>query len=191
MEKIELTVLGLSASAVPPNSFALILKEIHGNRSLPIIIGSFEAQAIALEIEGAQPPRPMTHDLIKTLVYSTNITLTEVFISDLKDGTFFSRLIFEEEGIEIDCRPSDAIAIALRCNAPIYVSEDILDEVGLVSHIEENYANDLQESPFVEVRKAQNRYEILQSQLEKAISNEDYEAAAKIRDEIKYFLDSQ
>jgi bifunctional DNase/RNase len=178
-------VLGLSASSVPHNSFALILKEIDGNRSIPIIIGAFEAQAIALELEKSQPPRPIAYDIIKMLVYYTSITLTEVFISDLKDGTFFSRLIFENDDIEIDCRPSDAIAIALRCNAPIYVSAFILDEIGMFSQIENNQAILL-----AETFKTKTKLEQLQIQLEKAIKNEDYENAAKIRDEIKNFLDN-
>jgi bifunctional DNase/RNase len=186
MEKVELVVLALSASSIPQNSYALILKELEGNRSIPIIIGAFEAQAIALELERSQAPRPMTHDLIKALIYSTNITLTEVLISDLQDGTFFSRLIFENEDIEIDCRPSDAIAIALRCNAPIYINANILDEIGMFSQIENN-PNANQVEAFV-VKKS--KLEQLQSQLDKAINNEDYESAAKIRDEIKTFLNN-
>jgi len=189
MEKVELIVLGLSQSSVPPNSFALILKEISGNRSIPIVIGGFEAQAIALAIEKAQPPRPMTHDIIKTLIYSTNISLTEVLISDFKDGTFFSRLIFGDEDIEIDCRPSDAIAVALRCNAPIYINSYILDEIGMFANIESiPYGSQME--AFGAKRQAKTKLEQLQHKLEKAIKNEDYEVAAKIRDEIKLYLDN-
>jgi len=188
MEKVELTVLGLSQSAVPPNSFVLIMKEIAGNRSIPIIIGAFEAHAIALAIEKAQSNRPMTHDIIRTLIYSTNITLTEVFISDFKEGTFFSRLIFDEEDIEIDCRPSDAIAVALRCNAPVYINSYILDEIGMFANIE-NIPYGSQIEAFG-TRQAKTKLEQLQQQLERAIKNEDYEAAAKIRDEIKLYLDN-
>jgi uncharacterized protein len=187
MEKVELVVLGLSASPAPPNSYALILKELGGNRSIPIIIGAFEAQAIALEIEKTQPPRPMTHDLIKTLIYSTNITLTEVLISDIKDGTFFSRLVFEEEDIEIDCRPSDAVAIALRCGSPIYINSYVLEEVGMISQIE-NDPTGFQTGTFDIHKQTKSKLEQLQLQLERAITNEDYESAAKIRDEIKMFL---
>lgn len=188
MEKIELTVLGLSGSSVPPNSFALILKEIDGNRSIPIIIGAFEAQAIALEIEKTQPPRPMTHDIIKTLISSTELTLTEVFISDLKDGTFFSSLIFAESGFEIDCRPSDAIAIALRCEAPIYISNYILDEIGMFSQVVNQQGTPV--GSFENNMPGKTKLEQLQKQLERAIKQEDYETAAKIRDQIKLFLDN-
>jgi len=189
MEKVELVVLGLSQSSVPPNSFALILKEINGNRSVPIVIGGFEAQAIALAIERTQPPRPMTHDIIKTLVYATNITLTEVLISDFKDGTFFSRLIFEDEDIEIDCRPSDAIAVALRCNAPIYINSYILDEIGMFANVK-NGPYGAQIEAFGIRPQVKTKLEQLQQQLDRAIKNEDYEAAAKIRDEIKLYLEN-
>ena len=189
MEKIELTVLGISASSLPPNSFALILKEVNGNRSIPIIIGAFEAQAIALEIEKAQPPRPMTHDIIKTLIYSANITLTEFFISDFKEGTYFSRLIFDEEDIEIDCRPSDGVAIALRCNAPIHINAYVLDEIGMFANMGSNLYGS-QTTAFKTNQQAKTKLEQLQQQLDKAIKNEDYEAAAKIRDEIKLHLEN-
>ena len=191
MEKIELTVLGISASSLPPNSFALILKEVNGNRSIPIIIGAFEAQAIALEIEKAQPPRPMTHDIIKTLIYSANITLTEFFISDFKEGTYFSRLIFDEEDIEIDCRPSDGVAIALRCDAPIHINSYILDEIGMFTNMENNnHQYGLRTEAFKTKKQANTKLEQLQQQLDKAIKNEDYETAAKIRDEIRLYLDN-
>jgi len=137
MDKIQLTVLGLSASPASNNAYALILKEVNGDRRLPIIIGAFEAQAIALEMENVVPPRPMTHDLLKTIIDSFGGFLTEVYINELKEGTFYARLIFEDQGVEIDARPSDAIALAVRCNAPIYVNSEILMETGIVPQVDE------------------------------------------------------
>src|SRR6056300_1654112 len=127
MDKVELTVLGISASNASNNAFALILKELDGDKRLPIIIGAFEAQAIALEIEGIVTPRPMTHDLIKKLIDELDDEIEQVYINDLQDGTFFSKLILKNSGIEIDSRPSDAIALAVRFNCPIYIDSYIMD----------------------------------------------------------------
>ncbi|MCX7736560.1 MAG: bifunctional nuclease family protein [Candidatus Kapabacteria bacterium] len=196
MEKIQLVVLGLSASPASSNAYALILKEVDGNRRLPIIIGAFEAQAIALEMEGVVPPRPMTHDLIKSIIDSFNITLSEVYINELRDGTFFAKLIFEDSSIEIDARPSDAIALAVRCNTPIFVESQILNETGIIpqgeeQEMDEDDEDDLQ---FLKKEKPQpkptSKLEQLQLQLDKAIQDEDYENAARIRDEIKKILGS-
>ena len=191
MNKIQLVILGLTASNNPPNSYAIILKEVGGNRTLPIIIGPFEAQAIALELEGATPSRPMTHDLIKILIYETNINLTEVLLCDFNDGIFYARLIFEDDEIEIDCRPSDAIAIALRCKAPIYVNEDILEETGLMFQIEKEKENESFEPIIEQMSLSKTKLEVLNQRLKKAIESENYEVAAKIRDEIKNILESQ
>jgi hypothetical protein len=196
MEKIQLVVLGLSASPASSNAYALILKEVEGNRRLPIIIGAFEAQAIALEMEGVVPPRPMTHDLIKSIIDAFNITLSEVFINELKDGTFFAKLIFDDSDIEIDARPSDAIALAVRCNTPIYVESQILNETGIIPQGEEQEMDEEEEDDlkFLKKEKPQpkptSRLEQLQQDLEKAIQDEDYENAARIRDEIKKILGS-
>jgi len=196
MEKIQLVVLGLSASPASSNAYALILKEVEGNRRLPIIIGAFEAQAIALEMEGVVPPRPMTHDLIKSIIDAFNITLSEVFINELKDGTFFAKLIFDDSDIEIDARPSDAIALAVRCNTPIYVESQILNETGIIPQGEEQEMDeeDDDDLKFLKKEKPQpkptSRLEQLQLDLEKAIQDEDYENAARIRDEIKKILGS-
>lgn len=190
MEKIQLIVLGLSASPANNNAYALILKELDGNRRLPIIIGAFEAQAIALELEGVAPPRPMTHDLLKSLIDAFGSTLTEVIISELKEGTFYAKLVFEDFGFEIDARPSDAVALAVRCNAPIYVNSDVMDETAIGSSPEElNFGED-DEMQFIKNKKMntatspKNKIEHLQHLLDKAINDEDYEKAAKIRDEI-------
>lgn len=193
MEKIQLSVLGLSASPASNNAYALILKEVEGNRRLPIIIGAFEAQAIALEMEKVNPPRPMTHDLLKSLIDSFGAFLSEVLINELKEGTFYAKLIFEDMGIEIDARPSDAIALAVRCNAPIFVSEDILEETGIVPQSEDEGFSESKDDFIAEdeqAKKPKSRIDHLQSMLEKAIKNEDYERAANLRDEIKKMLET-
>ena len=194
MEKKQLVVLGLSASPTSNNAYALIMKELNGNRRLPIIIGAFEAQAIALEMEGVIPPRPMTHDLLKNLIESFGSNLSEVYINELREGTFFAKLIFDGEGIDLDARPSDAIALAVRCNSPIYVNGDILDETGILPQGEpepEDY--DDGSSPYnkqKEKQKPKTKIEHLQVQLDRAIQNEDYEKAAMLRDELKKLLES-
>ncbi len=190
MEKIQLIVLGLSASPANNNAYALILKELDGNRRLPIIIGAFEAQAIALELEGVAPPRPMTHDLLKSLIDAYGSTLTEVVISELREGTFYAKLVFEDFGFEIDARPSDAVALAVRCNAPIYVNSDVMDETAIGAASEDTHYGEDDEMQFIKNKKMntqtnpRNKIEHLQTLLDKAITDEDYEKAAKIRDEI-------
>lgn len=197
MDKVQLVVLGLSASPASNNAYALILKEVDGSRRLPIIIGGFEAQAIALEMEGVTPPRPMTHDLIKKIIDNFGAILSEVFINDLNDGTFYAKLIFDEMGLEIDSRPSDAVAIAVRCNAPIFVASSILDETGLIPQEEDPGFDpeDEEDSNFGIPKKKsksapKSKVEQLQEQLDKAIQVEDYERAAQLRDELKRILES-
>lgn len=198
MDKLQLIVLGLSASPAGNNAYALILKEANGDRRLPIIIGAFEAQAIALEMEGVVPPRPMTHDLLKSLVDTFGATLTEVFINDLKDGTFYAQLIFDDGAYEVDVRPSDAIALAVRCNSPIFVNSEVFEETGVFPQPGENDPEeedeDLkflknQKEKLAEQQKPKSRVSQLQTLLDKAITDEDYERAAKIRDEIQRFLE--
>ena len=202
MEKVQLIVLGLSASPASNNAYALILKEVDGDRRLPIIIGAFEAQAIALEMEGVVPPRPMTHDLIRNIIDQLGTTLSEVFINDMVDGTFYAKLAFDSHGLELDARPSDAIAIAVRCNAPIYVSSDILEETGLIPQGEETqnpeqFEDDedmkflRKESKSSGSMKPKNRLETVQLELEKAIKDENYEKAATLRDELKRLSGNQ
>ncbi|HRP01850.1 MAG TPA: DUF151 domain-containing protein [Candidatus Kapabacteria bacterium] len=196
MEKIHLTVLGLSAAPTSNNAYTLILKEVDGNRRLPIMIGAFEAQSIALEMEGVLPPRPMTHDLIKTILESLNVSLTEILIYDLVEGTFYAKLIFEDIAVEIDARPSDAIAIAVRLNVPIYVNSDIMDETSLTTEGANEPAIDSEEDDEIKMiqrqvsanKKPKNKLEQMNSDLDKAIKEEDYEKAASIRDEISKFL---
>ena len=146
MEKIQLEILGLSSSQSQSGSFALVLGETDGNRRLPIIIGMFEAQAIAIEIEKIIPNRPMTHDLFKSFGHSFNYTIKEIVISDLKEGVFFAKIVCENDSktVEIDARPSDAIAIGLRFNAPIFTYEKIMTDAGIILTDEsEDEASDL------------------------------------------------
>ncbi|TAL71112.1 MAG: hypothetical protein EPN82_00415 [Bacteroidetes bacterium] len=195
MDKVQLVVLGLSASPASNSAYALILKEVDGNRRLPIIIGAFEAQAIALEMEGVVPPRPMTHDLLKNLIDSFDSNLTEVYVNELREGTFYAKLIFDEGELEIDARPSDAIALAVRFNAPIYVKSDILDETGLIPQGEEPGMDAGDEDAYLrsqqqDKHRPKTKAELLQSQLEKAVKDENYEKAAQLRDELRKILES-
>ena len=197
MEKIKLEILGLSSSQSQSGSFALVLGEKPGKRRLPIIIGMFEAQAIAIEIEKIIPNRPMTHDLFKSFAGSFNFIIKEIIISDLKEGVFFAKILCENEDktIEIDSRPSDAIAIGLRFNAPIYTYETILGEAGIEMTEEEEEEPDIQkELEQIQPKKEKQRQsseklkdasiDKLKEMLDKAIEEEDYEKAAKIRDEL-------
>jgi len=197
MEKIQLMVLGLSASPASNNAYALILKEVDGNRRLPIIIGAFEAQAIALEMEGVIPPRPMTHDLLKAVIENFGEAIEEVYISELREGTFYAKILFSSSQIEIDARPSDAIALAVRCNAPIYVNSDVMDDTGVLPQETENNPTDEQGEDMQFLRnkgerksQGKSKLDVLQNQLDKAVTDEDYERAAKLRDEIKKMLES-
>ena len=192
MDKIELTVLGISASTASNNAFALILKESDGDKRLPIIIGAFEAQAIALEIEGIVTPRPMTHDLIKKIIDELDDEISQVYINDLQDGTFFSKLILKNSGIEIDSRPSDAIALAVRFNCPIYIDSYIMDNNSVESV--DDFEEENESGSSVKANKSEfagkSKIEQLKINLEKAIEEENYEKAANLRDEIKKILES-
>lgn len=190
MEKVQVDILGLSTSPSSAGAYALILKETNGKRKLPIIIGAFEAQSIALELEGMKPPRPLTHDLMKNIIDTFAVSLNEVFINELRDGTFYAKLTVEgvSDTQEIDSRPSDAIALAVRYGVPIFVEEEVLQEAGVVSDEEEEEeggeeAAKKQEEP--PVKQFTTKLEQLQSSLKEAIEKEDYEKAAKIRDEIR------
>jgi len=195
MEKIQLVVLGLTANPASANAYALILKELDGTRRLPIIIGAFEAQAIALELEGVVPPRPMTHDLLKSIIDSLGGTLTEVYINELRDGTFYAKISFEDLGIELDARPSDAVALAVRMNVPIFINSDVLDETAVLPQGNEDVFPEDEESQFLKNQKEskskrpKTKEELLQSQLDKAISDEDYEKAAQIRDQLRRMVE--
>lgn len=192
VDKIKLEILGLSPSSSQTGSFALVLGEEYGPRRLPIIIGMFEAQAIAIEIEKIEPNRPMTHDLFKSFARTFHYTVTEISITDIKEGVFFAK-IHCSDGIKdtfVDARPSDAIAIGLRFNVPIYTYENVLSEAGI--SINEAGKDDLMEDieedvkpqkSFGELLK-ENPVDVLNTMLKEALNNEEYEKAAKIRDEI-------
>ncbi len=188
VERIRLEILNLSPSQLQAGSFTLVLSEVSGDRRLPIIIGMFEAQAIAIEMEKLSPTRPLTHDLFKSFAKSFDFSVEEIHISDIQEGVFYSRIICTD-GIRqknIDARPSDAVAIALRFNAPIYTTEEVLSVAGISSDDETP-----PETPAKEV-KVRNRNSLtglsteeLNAMLSEAIANEEYERAAQIRDEIE------
>ena len=187
MERIQVDILGLSTSPSSGGAYALILKEVNGLRRLPIIIGAFEAQSIALEMEGIKPPRPLTHDLLKNVMDSLGASLNDVFINELKDGTFYARLSLDSQ--EVDSRPSDAIALAVRYGVPIYVADKVMDEAGFVpdSDEAEKPTSPASVEPEQETEKPKlklSRLEQLHQQLLEAVAKEEYEKAAKIRDEI-------
>ncbi len=204
MKKIPLEILGLSSSQSQSGSFALILGEKHGNRRLPIIIGMFEAQSIAIQIEKISPNRPLTHDLFKSFAEHVHVAIIEVVISDLKEGVFYSRIVCSDGAttFEIDARPSDAIAIGLRFGVPIFTVESVLSEAGIIlSDLDENAEEDEddrdeddeddEDNPTPAPRAAEPRepsgqvsLDELTKMLAQALEKEDYEKAAKIRDEL-------
>ena len=204
MKKIPLEILGLSSSQSQSGSFALILGEKHGNRRLPIIIGMFEAQSIAIQIEKISPNRPLTHDLFKAFAEHVHVTIIEVVISDLKEGVFYSRIVCSDGAttFEIDARPSDAIAIGLRFGVPIFTVESVLSEAGIIlsdldeasededeDDTDEDEDDDDSSSPAprpAEPREPSGQVSLdeLTKMLAQAVEKEDYEKAAKIRDEL-------
>ena len=188
MQKIELTILGLSYSQTQTNSYALILGEVNGKRRLPIVIGHFEAQAIALELEKMKPSRPLTHDLFRNFADTFGITVEEVIINKFQEGIFYALLVCND-GIkvrQIDSRTSDAIALAIRFGCPIYTYETIMAQAG-ITYEEEDSESDLvpatQESTENEFSALSD--EELHEELQKAVDHEDYERASLIRDEIQ------
>lgn len=195
MEKhIELEILGLSSNHSQSGSFTLVMGEVEGNRRLPIVIGMFEAQAIAIEIEKIIPNRPMTHDLFKSFAESFHFEIDRILISDMKEGVFYAKIICKSEltVVEIDSRPSDAIAIAVRFNAPIFCAEKVMTEAAIEFTEEDRKIAEKEEAKApaqkVTTQKESSLKDFsldkLNQMLEKAINNEDYEKAARIRDEI-------
>jgi len=192
MKKIKLDIVGLSYSQTQSGAYALVLGEVSGRRRLPIIIGAFEAQAIAIEIEKMTPSRPLTHDLFKSFAQAYQITVQEIVIYNLVDGIFYSKLMcFDgKRTVEIDARTSDAIAIAVRFDCPIYTYEFILSTAGIV--IEGNdfvyleNINEPQEEKVVSPTGGFNSLSVdeLKTRLQEALAEESYEKAAKIRDEL-------
>ena len=197
MSRIRLNVLGISYSQTQTGAYALVLSEEKGKRRIPIIVGGFEAQAIAIQLEGLKPPRPLTHDLFFSFARTFKIDLLEVTIHKLEEGVFHSKLTCNNgsETYEIDARTSDAIALALRFKCPIYTTPEIIDRSGIVLDFEqesENFDDDSetsQEVPIEDDISDANLSELnvfeLNQLLEKAVKQEDYEKASKIRDEIK------
>ncbi|MEX1132850.1 MAG: bifunctional nuclease family protein [Flavobacteriales bacterium] len=189
MEKVDLRFLRITYSHTHAGAYALILAEVEGDRRLPIIIGGVEAQAIAIQVENIKPARPLTHDLFKNLSDSLGVKLKEVIINDLVEGIFHAKLVLEQKGkeVEIDARSSDAIALALRFDCPIYTYEFILGAAGL--KVEEGDESEgAEETGVIRSEKkpsAASTMEELHNMLEEALDNEDYERASKLRDEIK------
>ncbi len=185
-EKIQVDILGLSTNPASGGAYALILKEVNGNRRLPIIIGASEAQSIALEMEGIKPPRPLTHDLMKNIIAAFGSELTDILIDELRDGTFYAKLNLDNQ--LIDSRPSDAIALAVRYGVQIYVAASVMDEAAFVPEDEEE-----EQQPQVPAKPAKksaegpkpSKLEQLQTQLKDAVEKEQYEKAAQLRDEIR------
>ena len=188
MKKIELEIVALSHSITQTHSYAVVLGEVNGLRRLPIVIGGFEAQAIAVALERMQPSRPLTHDLMKNFMTAFNIELHEIVINDLQEGIFYSKLVCstEHDTVEIDSRTSDAVALAVRFGCPIYTYDNILDSAGIlmeeddkkkkvvVSHSDTS-SDDLKKLSIAE----------LENLLTEVLEQEDYIKAASIRDEIK------
>jgi bifunctional DNase/RNase len=187
MKKIELEIVALSHSITQTHSYAVVLGEVNGLRRLPIVIGGFEAQAIAVALERMQPSRPLTHDLMKNFMLAFNIDLHEIIINDLQEGIFYSKLICssDKDTVEIDSRTSDAVALAVRFGCPIYTYDNILESAGIlmeeddkkkkvvVSHNDEGN-DDLKKMSLSE----------LEALLNEVLEHEDYIKAASIRDEI-------
>ncbi len=198
MKKVKLDIVGLSYSQTQSGAYALVLGEVNGRRRLPIIIGAFEAQAIAIEMEKMTPTRPLTHDLFKTLAQAYRIEIREVLIYNLVEGVFFAKIICTDgNGVkEIDARTSDAIALAVRFNANIYTYEFILSSAGIVIEGEDflfleniDTLSKEQGSEDISTNIPSSGYkshslEELQQKLQEAIAEEAYEKAARIRDEI-------
>ncbi|MFT4154943.1 bifunctional nuclease family protein [Parafilimonas sp.] len=190
MKKIELEIVALSHSITQTHSYAVVLGEVNGLRRLPIVIGGFEAQAIAVALERMQPSRPLTHDLMKNFMYAFNIELMEIVINDLQEGIFYSKLVCvnEHDTIEIDSRTSDALALAVRFGCPIYTYENILENAGILM---EDEAKKKSEIPVNEPGSSAGDKDLgrmsledLQKLLSEVLEHEDYLRAIEIRDEI-------
>ena len=189
MDKVLVDILGLSTNPASGGAYALILRELNGNRRLPIIIGASEAQSIALEMEGIKPPRPLTHDLMKNIIAAFGAELNDIVIDDLRDGTFYAKLNIDDR--MIDSRPSDAIALAVRYGVQIYVAANVMDEAAFIPEDEEEEQPPGGSPPVSPAGAAQQpamkltKVEQLSKQLHEAIEKENYEKAAALRDEIR------
>ncbi|MEX1192184.1 MAG: bifunctional nuclease family protein [Brumimicrobium sp.] len=191
MEKVKLEIVGLSYSQTQSGAYALVLSEVDGNRRLPIIIGGFEAQAIAIELENMTPTRPLTHDLFKNFAVDFGIKVKEVIIYNLVEGIFYSKLICEQDGKEkeIDARTSDAIALGVRFKCPVFTYESILGSAGIKLEEGDDLDSPVEVDPSEKKQSDKSNLsdltiKELEVQLEGAVENEDYELASKLRDEI-------
>ncbi len=188
MKKIELEIVALSHSITQTHSYAVVLGEVNGLRRLPIVIGGFEAQAIAVALERMQPSRPLTHDLMKNFMLAFNIELHEIIINDLQEGIFYSKLVCstDHDTVEIDSRTSDAVALAVRFGCPIYTYDNILDSAGILMEEDDKKKkvlvshNDAASDDLKKLSVAE-----LEHLLNEVLEQEDYIKAASIRDEIK------
>ena len=201
MNKIQVEILGLSSTPSAGGAYAILLKEVYGNRRLPIIIGAFEAQAIALEMEGIKPPRPLTHDLLKNVIDNLGGTVQEVLIDELKDNTFYAKIIIDISSLtnDIDSRPSDAIALAVRTQSPIFVNEEVMNTAAFLPASEDDQFENIEEDAPEQEPEENSKQNIpqskeskiaaLQTQLREAVEKEDYLRAAKLRDEIQKITD--
>jgi len=182
-----LKILGLSYSQDQSGAYALVLAETDGNRRIPIIIGAVEAQAIAINLEGLKPPRPLTHDLFTTVLSTFDIHLTEVFIHAFEEGIFYAemKLTSEKGNFSIDSRTSDAIALALRCSCPIFTTEEVMSQTGILIDFEDSDEEAAAEDELDE-HSVYDEFTVdeLNEMLDKAIHDEEYEKASVIRDEI-------
>jgi hypothetical protein len=189
MDKIRLEIIGMSYSQSQSGAYALILGEVKGKRRLPIIIGGFEAQAIAVELEKMKPSRPLTHDLFKSFADNYNIKIKEVIIDQFKQGVFHAKLICVLQGAEsiIDSRTSDAVALAIRFKCPIYTYEKIMEEAGMLMDEKAPASESVLTTPEEADESEFEEYTLneLQELLDKAVEQEEYERASRIRDEIK------
>lgn len=189
MEKIELKIIGLSYSQTQSGAYALVLAEKKGSRRLPIIIGGFEAQSIAIELEKMKPSRPLTHDLFKAFVEAFNVEIKEVVIYNLIEGVFYAKIVCDQQGklVEIDARTSDAIAIGIRAASPVFTFEHILSSAGI--QLEDEIDSEVPAHQAVEEEEEKNELAAatnaeLEELLQEAIKQEDYERASEIRDEL-------
>ena len=189
MKKIELEIVALSHSITQTHSYAVVLGEINGLRRLPIVIGGFEAQAIAVALERMSPSRPLTHDLLKNFMMAFNVDLHEVVINDLQEGIFYSKLVCSSanDTVEIDSRTSDALALAVRFGCPIYTYDTILDQAGIL--MEDDGKTKTATPVTSETGGSDNlkslSFEELEGLLTEVLDHEDYIRAIAIRDEIK------
>lgn len=195
--KVKLSILGISFSQVQAGAYALIFAEENGIRRLPIVIGTPEAQSIAIVMENMTPPRPLAHDLVYNIFKSLSIELLEVFIYKFEDGAFFAELLLRQNNREfrIDSRTSDAVAIALRTHSPIFTTETIMKNMAIVFDEKEVLSTDFQNKDMEVEEIPENMEEVkidaLKKRLEEAIKDEDYELATKLRDEINRRQDAE